>query len=118
MSLGNPDCQNCLEFVLVLLVQFSQKVHDRSSPFFSAGGRPTSVDNCCEIGLRSPDPQGMLPQEHILTFPTKSSCYFVMHRLHSFDLLYSCRLVLDLLRIVELLQICYGFVVQLAVELL
>jgi len=55
---------------------------------------------------------------HFKTFSVGSRCYFVMLSLHSFDLLYSSGLVVDSFRIVELLRICYGFVVQDVVEFL
>jgi len=34
MTSGDPERQNCFRFVLLLQVQFAQKVCDRSSPFF------------------------------------------------------------------------------------
>jgi len=42
---------------------------------------------------------------HCRTFSAGTDAVFVMLRLQSFDLLYSCRLVIDMLQIVELLQI-------------
>ena len=47
------ESQNCFRFVLVLPVQFAQKVRDRSLPFLSAGGRLTGIDECCKTGLQS-----------------------------------------------------------------
>ena len=53
MTAGDPECKNCFRFVQVLRVRFAQKVRDQSSPFFSAAGSATGVDDCREIGLRS-----------------------------------------------------------------
>ena len=47
----------------------------------------------------------------------QTDAIFVMIRFQSFDLLYNGKLVVDSFRIVELLQICYGFVVELLMKL-
>ena len=49
---GDPESQNCFQFVLGLRVQFAQKGRDRSLPFFLAGW-PTGIDDSCKIGLLS-----------------------------------------------------------------
>jgi len=51
MTSGDPECQHCFRFVLLLAVRFAQKLRDRSSPFFSPAGSPTGVEDCCKIGL-------------------------------------------------------------------
>ena len=68
---------------------------------FSPAGSHTGVDLCCEIMLRFLKGRCQREQNfcHFRTFSARSGRYFVMLRLHSFDLLYSCRIVADLLGI-------------------
>jgi len=116
---GDPESQNCFRFVLLLRFRFAQKVRDRPSPFFSPAGRPTGVDDSYEIGLLSL--KGRCHGNKFSSFSDISAgadAIFVMLRSQSFDLFYSGKLVVDSFRIVELLQICQGLVVQLVVNLL
>jgi len=54
---------------------------------------------------------------HFRTFSAGAGAIFVMLRFQSFNLLYSGKVIVDSFRIVELLRILWGFVVQLVVEL-
>ena len=88
--------------------------------FFSPAGRPsTGVDDSCKIGSLSL--KGRCHGNKFSSFSDISAgadAIFVMLRSQSFDLFYSGKLVVDSFRIVELLQICQGLVVQLVVNLL
>jgi len=119
MTSGDPDSQNCFWFALLLWVRFAQKVCNRSLPFFlPVVGVPASMTSAKSGCYPSRDVATGTNFGHFKTFSVGSRCYFVMLSLHSFDLLYSSGLVVDSFRIVELLRICYGFVVQDVVEFL
>jgi len=84
-------------FELDLLEKYSTDLR-RSSP----AGRPTGVDDCCEIWLRSV--KGRCHVNNFLSFSDifrQNGSYFC----HAgFDLLYSCGIVVHWLRIVKLLR--------------
>ena len=100
-------------------MRFAQKVGGRSSPFsLQLVGLPALMIDT-KLGC---DPSSDLIATgtnfcYFRTFSARLDAIFAMLRLDSFDLLYSCRLVVDLLRIVELLRIgirctaCRGVVV-------
>jgi len=103
MTSGDPECQHCFRFVLLLSVRFAQKLRDH---FFLQLVVLPELMTAAKLGCySSSDVATGTNFCHFRTFSIRTCRYFVMLSFHSSDLLYSSGLVVESFRIVELLRI-------------